>query len=386
MRRTPRVVVGAALIAAAMSFALTGFAANGAGSLAFNGNQWIVQTTVHDATSQLPANVGATAFTIEWWMKASSDLNSESAVPCGANDDWILGNILIDRDRGDQGQAFGASIAGGSIVFGVTGASAKQTICGTQSVLDDKWHHVAIEFEKSDGAMWIFVDGSLDAQGTGPAEDISYPANGTPDDSCNGLPCTTDVYMGIGGAKRSSDPSFRGSMSEIRISNSIRYRSAFAPPKSAFATDAHTVALYHLNEGSGTVVHDSSGVTGSKDATRVAGDYGDPQWSSDNPFVRAAPIPSSSSSHDQTQSQAQQQQGTQAISSNGSPSNRAPSIAPSANASNELALSEASPTPKSTHLRGLLGLDPGIPPIFIALIGLGIAIAVASKLLREDRM
>ena len=45
-----------------------------------------------------PADVGATDFTLEWWMKAEEGDNASEAVVCGTNDGWILGNILFDRD------------------------------------------------------------------------------------------------------------------------------------------------------------------------------------------------------------------------------------------------------------------------------------------------
>jgi hypothetical protein len=49
---------------------------------------------------------------------------------------------------------------------------------------------------------------------------------------------------------------------EVRISNIARYASNFTPPNAPFAPDANTVGLYHFDEGSGTVVQDSSGAAG----------------------------------------------------------------------------------------------------------------------------
>jgi uncharacterized protein (TIGR03067 family) len=51
---------------------------------------------------------------------------------------------------------------------------------------------------------------------------------------------------------------FNGWIREVRISKTIRYSSNFTPAE-RFETDANTVALYHCDEGTGTVLADSSG-------------------------------------------------------------------------------------------------------------------------------
>jgi hypothetical protein len=77
-------------------------------------------------------------------------------------------------------------------------------------------------------------------------------------------------------------PSFHGWVDELRLSTKIRYRGAFAPPRKRFRLDAATAALYHFNEGSGTVVHDVRGL--SNGVRKVGGDPVGPRWSSANPF------------------------------------------------------------------------------------------------------
>eukprot|EP00913_Durusdinium_trenchii_P028382 g26610.t1 len=52
--------------------------------------------------------------------------------------------------------------------------------------------------------------------------------------------------------------SFQGIIDEVRISNVARYTKNFTPEK-RFKNDKHTLALYHFDEGSGTVLKDSSG-------------------------------------------------------------------------------------------------------------------------------
>jgi serine/threonine protein kinase len=68
------------------------------------------------------------------------------------------------------------------------------------------------------------------------------------------LPSTAKFspYLRIGGA------SYKGTISEVRVSRSARYRSDFTPiPR--FHPDKDTVALYHMDEGQGDVLTDSSG-------------------------------------------------------------------------------------------------------------------------------
>ncbi|HEX2522448.1 MAG TPA: Ig-like domain-containing protein, partial [Terriglobia bacterium] len=85
-----------------------------------------------------PADVGATDFTVEFWMRAGVGENAAAAVECGNNKNWIFGNIVIDRDRFNQGRSFGLSLAGGRFVFGVSGdGPGDRTICGATNVLDD---------------------------------------------------------------------------------------------------------------------------------------------------------------------------------------------------------------------------------------------------------
>src|SRR5262245_51519575 len=93
-------------------------------------------------------------FTIEFWMKALSSENTSNPVGCGADHSWIFGNIILDRDRYNQERKFGISIAGERVAFGVTGSGTDEiTLCGTTSVLDNQWHHIAVQRRRSDGWM-----------------------------------------------------------------------------------------------------------------------------------------------------------------------------------------------------------------------------------------
>lgn len=243
------------------------------------------------ATPGPPADIGATDFTLEFWMKATAAENQAPAVSCGSNIAWINGNIVVDRDRYNQDRKFGLSIAGGRLVFGVSGdGTGDETICGTSDVLDGLWHHVAVQRRRSDGRLWLYVDGALEAQGDGPGGDISYPDDGVPGSFCGG-PCTnSDPFLVIAAEKHdagSAYPSFSGWIDELRLSSVLRYAASFTRPAAPFVPDGSTVALYHFDEGSGSVVTDSSGAPGgpSHGTRSFGGSPAGPEWSADVPWA-----------------------------------------------------------------------------------------------------
>jgi hypothetical protein len=238
-----------------------------------------------------PADVGATDFTIEFWMRARASENGAQSVQCGANVAWINGNVVVDRDRYSQDRKWGISIAGGRVVWGVSGqGTGDRTYCGTTDVLDDAWHHVAVQRRRSDGYMWVFVDGRLEASGDGPDGDVSYPDDGVPGNFCGG-PCTgSDPFLVLGAEKHDAGkayPSYSGWLDELRISTVLRYDSPFTPPRTAFAPDADTAALYHFDEGAGDAVGDAAPGGASPGVRRFGGaPTPGPEWSTDTPFCR----------------------------------------------------------------------------------------------------
>lgn len=242
-----------------------------------------------------PANIGAVNFTIEFWIKALPGENNAPA--CTSNDrNWIYGNVIVDRDvfgAGDYGD-FGLSLRGGRLAFGVSRGSSELHICGTSDLADGSWHHVAVTRRASDGAMQIYVDGTREASGTGPSGDISY-RSGRPSSYPN-----SDPYLVLGAEKHdfgAQYPSFSGWLDELRLSTVRRYTASFTPPGAPFITDSNTAALYHFDEGQGTIAGDSSTASGgpSDGALRVgrrgSGPIG-PVWSGDTPWPAPAPTPS----------------------------------------------------------------------------------------------
>jgi hypothetical protein len=241
----------------------------------------------------VPADVGGN-FTLEFWLKAALSENSRTACAPGG-DNWINGNIIVDRDvygDGDYGD-FGISLANGRIAFGVSRGTSKNTICGATNVADGKWHHVAVTRANLNGAMRIFVDGKLDKSGTGPIGNISY-RNGRGTSYPN-----SDPFLVFGAEKHdagSGYPSYSGYLDEVRISKNIRYTANFTRPSAPFSADANTAALYHFDEGPagpcrGTIL--DSSIAGTSDGqckfggTAPAG----PSYTTIVPFTATAAVP-----------------------------------------------------------------------------------------------
>ena len=245
-----------------------------------------------------PADIGASDFTIEFWMKAQASDNTSPGVSCGANINWIYGNIILDRDRYNQDRKFGISLAGGYVVFGISGdGSGEQTLCGSSNVLDNAWHHIALQRRRSDGYLWMYIDGIPEGEVDGPDGDISYPDDGTPCGSCcGGANCNnSDPYLVIGAEKHDAGaqfPSYNGFLDELRLSTVLRYSATFIPSSSPFNSDEQTAALYHFDEGAGSILTDFSVAPGGPSPGNIyfGGTPEGPVWSLDTPFNCIAEI------------------------------------------------------------------------------------------------
>ena len=158
------------------------------------------------------------AITIEMWVKG--------AAPTKA------GNYLFSMvDLANSLSIDGA----GQLVGGVAtdAGTHLQTVPG--NIMDGNWHHVALVW---DGARQrLYVDGVKKAT-----------------TSIGGSLKISPAYLG---APTGAGP-VTGTMDEVRLSKIARYTDTFSPA-CGWTTDANTVALWHLNEGRGTTVTDSSG-------------------------------------------------------------------------------------------------------------------------------
>jgi hypothetical protein len=229
-----------------------------------------------------PVDVGHN-FTIEFMMKAMPGDN----IATGCNpDEWYFGNVIIDRDvfdAGDYGD-YGIVLCNRRIVAGVQrGSLGHGGVVGNTIVDDGNWHHIAVTRQSSSGGVWLYVDGVLDGS------DVSSPSTGDISYRNGRNTYYPDDPTLVFGAEKHDYPGslyYNGKLDEFRLSNVIRYTGNFSPPTSPFITDAQTVALYHFNEGSGSLLSDVSGASGgpSNGTILYGGNPAGPVWTYDTPF------------------------------------------------------------------------------------------------------
>ena len=208
-------LIRASVFAAALAAQAQDFGA----SLRFRGNGSNDIDRVKILAESKPVNVGSN-FTIEFWMKATLAENPSGPISPGG-DNWINGNIIVDRDifgSPDYGD-FGISMANGRIAFGANDGSTGYTIYGSSNVADGAWHHIAAVRQTS-GTLRVFVDGRLDASSaSGPTGNLQY-RNGR---SLSEPQWTNEPFIVIAAEKHdydpSSYPSFSGWIDELRISS-----------------------------------------------------------------------------------------------------------------------------------------------------------------------
>ncbi len=231
---------------------------------------------------QVPADVGSGSFTIELWIRRDP-LAALVQGPCStAGAGWIAGNVILDRDvRGAPMHGeFGLSLVGGKLAFGIARGAQSVGICGTATVASG-WNHVVITRDGSSGSIVLYLRGEVDGMATGPVGDVSF-ADGTQGDA-------KDPFLVIGAEKfdlGGQHPAFSGWVDELRLSTTVRYTAAFTSPIVPFTLDADTAALYHFDDGDGTVVSDASGM--SPGQIRIGlDDNGStvPTWASATPFI-----------------------------------------------------------------------------------------------------
>ena len=229
-------------------------------SIRFNGTGTNYNDRVEILVQGNKLNIGATDFTIEFWMKVPAGVTN---TPVGGGNGWIWGNIILDRDVfGDTPDDFGLSLFNGNLRFG-TGPNVDTNTIQTSgvNVADNQWHHVAIVRIASSGQVRIYVDGTQRASGNLQAGDISYkgPYNGgyinLP--NCN---LNKDPYLVLGAEKhdyfwcaendatKAKNNAYNGLLDDLRISNIARYNSNFTRPNSPHPIDSNTVAMYRFDD------------------------------------------------------------------------------------------------------------------------------------------
>lgn len=184
------------------------------GSVQFAGGSGNVLTI---SNSNVPT--GSASRTVEFWAYIDSNYSSWS-------------NIFSYGGAG-SGNCFGLNIGnnGNTTKFGFTGYSAGDWLTGTEVMpYTDAWHHFAVTYDGT--KVELFINGA---------------SRGTSNESLN----TTGSNFTIGGSEHSGNSeNFKGWISNLRVSNNVRYTSSFDPSETALQVDSNTTLL---------CCHDSTG-------------------------------------------------------------------------------------------------------------------------------
>jgi hypothetical protein len=125
------------------------------GCLAFNGINNYVQVT----------NPVDNDFSIAFWVKTTQTAGTGQ---------WYNGAGLVDGDSPGPANDFGTAMCGGKFVFGV--GNPDTTLFSTTSINDGAWHQCVATRQQALGTMKVYVDGILQAAGTGSKNTLNSSA------------------------------------------------------------------------------------------------------------------------------------------------------------------------------------------------------------------
>jgi hypothetical protein len=192
---------------------------------------------------------GSGPFTVEGWVRPSASNADGIIVASGTNSGWSL------------------ELNGGRLSLWIATTSGWQVVQHATALTGGQWYHVAGTY--AGGNAQTFV-------------------NGSPSGVVNMGSRTADATLQLGGI--STYAYFNGALDEVRISNLARYSASFSVPTMPFGSDANTLSLWSLDEGSGqSALDESAGLNHGRLGSTTAADASDPAWVSGYPFPGAPP-------------------------------------------------------------------------------------------------
>jgi len=167
------------------------------------------------------------AITIECWAKRVGSGSGDFVylVNKGLNDQWI-----IFQDQ-----------AGTALSFNVNVGGNLSSHYANFNFADGEWHHIAAVYDGPNKEIWIDGVNYLSVEALGQIG-------------------TTDKTLNIGGRTTDNSRNFKGTISELRIWNYARTESQIkaAISEELTGTEEGLIGYWKLNEGSGTIAHDST--------------------------------------------------------------------------------------------------------------------------------
>ena len=180
-------------------------------------------------------------FTFEWNVRfATFDYTNN---PNGSEKILIWSNTL-----GEVDQVFEFSIARTALVIDYVN-TIRGTLTWNESLVADRWYHMALVYDKEESTFSFYVDGvlqgSLDEGVTAQGTTVPMPYMGTQDSQS---PKT--IGGGAGGASGWRN-NLSGHLDDFRVSKIKRYAEDFSPSSHDFVADADTVLLLAMDGSNG---------------------------------------------------------------------------------------------------------------------------------------
>ncbi len=129
-------------------------------------------------------------FSVAFWVQTTA---------IGGTGTWRQGEGLVNGSVGAGANDFGTALVGNQLAFGV--GNPDTTLVSSTPINDGQWHHCVATRAQSSGALQLYVDGGLQASGTGTTNPLTAPA-----------------YLRFG-AMQSGGGFFNGNLDEIKIYN-----------------------------------------------------------------------------------------------------------------------------------------------------------------------
>jgi VCBS repeat-containing protein len=168
-------------------------------------------------------DLAAADFTIEAWV-LNPDLYFSAFRKTETDNEWGTGGKQL------------ALNASGQIIFEEFGVGQ---VASTTNIQDGQWHHVAVTFTASSDSVQLYVDGLPDGLGS--------------------IALTTDI-VGHEIFFGDSEPTITGTLSEVRLWNTIRTQGEIQENMQQTLTGSETglAGLWNMDEGYGTTVSDAT--------------------------------------------------------------------------------------------------------------------------------
>ncbi len=115
-----------------------------------------------DEAVQIPRLI-QDSFSIALWLKTEAT---------GGDNNWWTGSGLVDGDMPGLQNDFGASLSNNHFCLGI---GPSMTLASISAVNDNEWHYCVATRDHVSGRINVYVDGELEATGTGPAGRLDAP-------------------------------------------------------------------------------------------------------------------------------------------------------------------------------------------------------------------